>query len=623
MTTTSVKILSGPEFASRFALRPQLFTWLLGSGASASAGIPTGYMMIRDFKTLLFCRETGLPRREVDSTDPLWIARIDQFFQGRPTIPSSGDPTEYAELFEAVYPTEDERRLYIDAAIRKGTPSFGHRVLASLVAAKSIPCVFTVNFDPLIEIACTQADQLLPAESRAHYTVAALDSAHRAERALRESDWPLIVKLHGDYKSTRLKNTPTELLEQDEKLRRVLSGACQRFGLIVVGYSGRDTSVMEALESTLRSSNPFPGGIFWVTSSEKNLLPSVHRFLERAAQTGVNTFVVLSHTFDEFGADLANQASIPDVLFEHIMASRASQSLRLAPLPIKEARKFPVLRCSALPIVRMPTTARRLTLKIPASTTKVRELLKDAKVRAAVAGSGKELAVFGDDAQLVSALASLGAEVAGTVTLNAEHDSQARGLLYDALIRALCRSRPLIPRLRRAGHAILVAREKEGEDAQRTAARAQRLAKLQEAYDSPLTGFVPELGYPYAEGVRIRLDRCAERWWCVFEPFTFIDFPEKKDTSEEELTSEDGFPLGLRAGDPAGDWRRERWAKRYNGFWTGIIAAWAELLSDGPDECIRAFDVPTAGGIDAEFVLSGITAWSRPSHHHSYFERRR
>ena len=57
MTESKIRILKASQFATRFALRPQQFAWLLGAGASASAGIPTGFMMIRDFKTRLFCQE--------------------------------------------------------------------------------------------------------------------------------------------------------------------------------------------------------------------------------------------------------------------------------------------------------------------------------------------------------------------------------------------------------------------------------------------------------------------------------------------------------------------------------------------------------------------------------------
>jgi len=97
----------------------------------------------------------------------------------------------------------------------------------------------------------------MPPDKRAVMTVAAIDNADRVERCLRESSWPFLAKLHGDFQSVELKNTTKELKEQDSKLRQVLTTTCTRFGLVVVGYSGRDSSVMETLTDALSKNNSF------------------------------------------------------------------------------------------------------------------------------------------------------------------------------------------------------------------------------------------------------------------------------------------------------------------------------------------------------------------------------
>ena len=84
---------------------------------------------------------------------------------------------------------------------RRDPPSFGHRVLASFISEGLIHCLFTTNFDPLIERATGVTDDLLPPDRQAHLAVTALDSVERGERCLREATWPLLVKLHGDYQS--------------------------------------------------------------------------------------------------------------------------------------------------------------------------------------------------------------------------------------------------------------------------------------------------------------------------------------------------------------------------------------------------------------------------------------
>jgi hypothetical protein len=66
-----ITTITAQEFAAIFQLRPERFAWFLGAGASASAGIPTGYCMINDFKKKLFCQRTNLSPRQVDSEVPL------------------------------------------------------------------------------------------------------------------------------------------------------------------------------------------------------------------------------------------------------------------------------------------------------------------------------------------------------------------------------------------------------------------------------------------------------------------------------------------------------------------------------------------------------------------------
>jgi len=99
----------------------------------------------------------------------------------------TGDQAEYAVAFEAAYPNANDRRTYIEQAVRRGVPSFGHRVFAALISTGRVSCIFTTNFDPLIERATVITDELQPAREQAHLTVAALDSAERAERCLWDS----------------------------------------------------------------------------------------------------------------------------------------------------------------------------------------------------------------------------------------------------------------------------------------------------------------------------------------------------------------------------------------------------------------------------------------------------
>ncbi|HEY6871351.1 MAG TPA: SIR2 family protein [Geobacteraceae bacterium] len=617
-----IRTLTASQFASAFCLRPKQVAWFLGAGASASAGIPTGYAMIQDFKKRLFCQLSGVSQREVDANDPLWIERMNLFFGSRAVLPPPDDPTEYAAAFEAVYPTPEARRSYIEEAIRKGTPSFAHRVLASLLTARHVPCVFTTNFDQLVETATTVTDQLMPADERAYMTVAAIDNAARAELCLRESRWPLLAKLHGDFQSVELKNTTKELKDQDTKMRRVLTTACARFGLVVAGYSGRDSSVMAALTDTLTQPNAFPGGIFWVARSAQSVLPAVTEFLEAAINADISATIVESPTFDELAGDIVDGIALPPVLLRHVQESRPKPVLMTVPLPTQEKRKFPVLQCSAVPILSMPTVARRIVVKETVTTIRARDLLREAGVRALVASNGREIAAFGSDDDLFRAFSPVGGQLTGTVELHPDKDSWARGLIYDALTKAVCRSKPLLPRLRRNGHSVIVASDLPTDSKERVASRSARLSGLKNAYSAALVGKVPGHDYPFSEGVRLRLDWAADRWWCVFEPFTDIELPRpERDEGRDNGGSVDCETTPFQRINPAADWQRERWARRYNTVWSRILSAWANILAGENRGTIHSIGLQEGTGLDAVFQLSPVTAWCRPSHEHDYFLR--
>ncbi len=606
-----INIIDGPKFAPSFWLRPDGFAWLLGAGASASAGIPTGYDMITDFKKQLFCQLSGTSRKQVDCNDPLWMERIHLLLASRSALPQPGDPSEYAATFEAVYATPEERRAYIDQAVTKGTPSFAHRALAAMITSKAVPCVFTTNFDAMIETATTVTDQLLNASARANLTVAGIDNAARAELCLKESRWPLLAKMHGDYQSVELKNTSEELASQDRKMRHVLTTACGRFGLIIVGYSGRDQSVMNAMKDALGAPDAYPAGIVWTCRSANQLLPAVVELLNTAASAGVSVSIVETQTFDEIAADLFDGAELPNVLNEHVLQKRPAEVNKMVPLPSVEHSAFPVLQSSAVPILEIPKSARRITLSKAIDTREAQSILRASRKNGVVASLGHELAAFGRDDDLLAAFVEQGAEIAGVIELDIGNAGWALGLVYDALVQAICRDQPLLPRLRHSGHLIVFAHTRGDEETAVKERRKSQQSLALAAYGTALTGKIPnEQGFVFNEGVRIKLDWVVDKWWCVFEPTTYVKTPHTDDKEQEK-----------RGRDIVVDWTRERWAQRYNNAWSKIIAQWVPLIAGDEDGRIQAFGIHASDGVDARFLISAATAWSRPSHDHEYFRR--
>jgi hypothetical protein len=117
---------------------------------------------------------------------------------------------------------------------------------------------------------------------------------------LDNENYPIYCKLHGDFRYESIKNLTSDLAAQNKELGQCLVNACNRFGLIVTGYSGRDASVMELLTSVLSTPNPFPHGLFWTGLRKSSAPASVRDFIDAGKKRGVKAEYVEIETFDAF-----------------------------------------------------------------------------------------------------------------------------------------------------------------------------------------------------------------------------------------------------------------------------------------------------------------------------------
>ena len=91
-----------------------------------------------------------------DLSNPAVRSRLQDFVASQESFPGLDTPEEYAALFEAVYPSEADRRTYIDAKISGAKPSYGHVALATLMKAGHTKLVWSTNFDPLVADGCAR-----------------------------------------------------------------------------------------------------------------------------------------------------------------------------------------------------------------------------------------------------------------------------------------------------------------------------------------------------------------------------------------------------------------------------------------------------------------------------------
>lgn len=543
--------------------------WFLGAGASASAGLPTAMDMIWEFKRLLFVSQNPSWRpASLDLSQPSTRNRIDAHIESLGNMPSSGAPDEYAALFEATYPAESDRRTFLDAKLAGAKPSYGHIALATLMLHERTRMVWTTNFDALVADACAKAYDTTSA-----LTTIDLDSPSQIRQSLADERWPIEVKLHGDFRSRRLKNTDDELRSQDADLRRASVDSCKHFGLVACGYSGRDDSIMDALEEAMECGGAFPAGLFWLHRGENPPLPRVARLLDRGIANNIEAFL----NFDETLRDLIRLIEDIDTT---ALNQFASQRQPCSAVPIKRAvrRDWPVVRLNALPITDAPTQCRRLDCSI-GGTAEVREVVQNAGVDVLAVRSQAGVLAFGADADLRNAFGSHDIKEFDLHAFDIKrqrYESTERGLLNEALNLAISRHRGL----NLVGRRTFIPADAED-------VSWIRLRKLV----GPLTGIIEgNFELRWHEGLAVRLDWADDRLWLLVEPRTVF-----------EGVTDDNKTV-------TADFARERTIRRYNPILNDLIDFWAHHLSQD-ENVMQAFN--TSQGVDATFRISPVTCFSK------------
>ncbi|HVE91857.1 MAG TPA: SIR2 family protein [Actinomycetota bacterium] len=566
-------LMDSSEFVRLHYARAPGLVWFLGAGASASAGIPTAGAMVWEFKRSIYCSRMGVPVTAVpDLGDDQVRRRIQAYFDDLGSFPPAGADDEYACYFEYMHASESDRRAIIDSVVQRGAATFGHRALGALAATGRIPLIVTTNFDPLVEDGVAQVTG-----STGSLTVVKPDAHGVGMDALSESRFPLLVKLHGDFRSSRLKNTSNELRTQDAQLREMLVSGLADRGLVVVGCSGRDGSVVEAIRRAIVSGG-VKRGLFWLLRGGDEPPHTVVQLLHEAYSRGLEACPVRIGSFDEVAGDLLAMEDLPTGMAERLAPQRDPR--RVVPTPIRRrGTDWPVVRLNAVPFIALPPLFRFVDCSIGGSA-EVRQAVENAGADVLAARSRRGVICFGGDEAVRKSFSPYGITsfgVSDVIAPRLGHRSTEAGLVFEALSRALTRCRPLRRAHEKSRHLFVVSDVSD-----------QSVSRLK-ASTGDLVGRIPGTSLRWAEGVRVRIDHRLGRTWLCYEPVVWAEPIE-----------------GADAGVARAKFVRERLVRRFNRQTFDLLDAWAEILT-GPQ--LVAFDVPE--GVDARFELDSRSAFSR------------
>jgi hypothetical protein len=198
-----------------------IYALLLGSGLSTAAGIPTGWDVTLD----LIRKIAAADGKECGADTAAWYTS------------TYGRNADYSELLDSLAKTPADRTNllcgYFESTTRDleeglKSPTAAHKSIAKLVAKGYFRVLVTTNFDRLLERALEEQGVSPTVISTADAARGALPLAHAR---------CTLIKVNGDYRDTRIKNTAAELDSYDPEMDRVLDQIFDNYGLIICGWS--------------------------------------------------------------------------------------------------------------------------------------------------------------------------------------------------------------------------------------------------------------------------------------------------------------------------------------------------------------------------------------------------
>ena len=260
------------------------FCLLLGAGCSVSSGIRSGETLVTEWRKEVYEQLSSRPSNEAytDEDAKNYLKENEQSWYS----PSK----EYSSLFERKFDLPRQRRMFVEKEVTGKSPSIGYAYFINIINKRFFNTIFTTNFDDLVNEAFYLFSNERP-------IICAHDSAISSVTVT--SSRPKIIKLHGDYLFDDIKTTlrETETLEQNMQAKFI--EFAKDYGLIVIGYSGGDRSIMDTLNQLQKNDDYYKNGIYWCLRHNTEVNEDLRKLLRHE-----RVFYVLIDGFDEFMAEV-------------------------------------------------------------------------------------------------------------------------------------------------------------------------------------------------------------------------------------------------------------------------------------------------------------------------------
>ncbi len=503
----------------------------LGAGASMSSGVPSASACIWQWKKAIFCTNNpGFEEQVSELSLPAVQDRIDRWLKINGFSPAEAE-TEYSYFIEKCLPIADDRRRFFESWVRKARPHIGYRLLCLLAEAELFRIIWTTNFDGLIARAAADFDLTV--------IEVGFDCKERVFRQPERNEL-ICVSLHGDYRYDSLKNTTDELQSQEAELRDTLISTLKTHSLVIIGYSGRDPSVMEAIRTGVLNEDA-RGKIFWCGFSDEPDI-EVAKLLLAAAEKKREAYYIPGTAFDDVMTRLAHHCLEGSSLdnAKRILGNYVNkEKLQLNAFSISQADPTSIIKSNAWPI-RCPAEMFEFQLrKWPEKHVWrwIAEITRDHQV---VAVPSKKVLAFGTLDGIRKAFNNLiDGEIQRVPVTEQElsyEESAVVNLLRRALVRAIADKRQL------------------STDGSRVLWEKQKYTTEREGRDS----------FDVHRAARLSLRRIGEQMYVTFDPTVY--FPAESDENKDVIRNIRLRILGYQHNDKFNEalnsWRRLILAQR-------------------------------------------------------------
>lgn len=404
---------------------------LLGAGASISSGMPSAERCIWEWKQDIFVTNNPTLRESVGELSlPGTKRRIQRWLDQRGNYPVEKHPDEYSYYARECYPTHQDRRAFFHAHVARAKPHTGYRLLPLLAKGGLVRSVWTTNFDGLVARACAAANVIC--------IEVGIDTLQRADRPQAEGELRAI-SMHGDYRYDDLKNTEAEVQSQEAVLRSELLHELQDYDFVVLGYSGRDASIMDILRTVYSGSTQCR--LFWCGFGDA-ISPTVHDLITGARKGRKDAFYVPTEGFDDLISRLALRQLDGNLLAEAktILTEVAPSSELPAPFAVPDGPATMLVKSNAY-LLTFPAHALKLSVDIPSGENR-RHWLDDRMPieKGALVAMDDGVLAFAESKDILEAFGSALRANPTAAAISADDlakDGRIRSLVRRALVQSL------------------------------------------------------------------------------------------------------------------------------------------------------------------------------------------